>query len=107
MTNEALEKRARELGFDRVWTLRPIYAPRRRVHRLNANVADDPEALAPGTQTVILLLKGYAPYREAAENGRGAMISAYYAASNQAYAAAKVLARELREELQKEHEALH
>ena len=98
MTNEALEKRARELGFDRVWALRPIYAPRRRVNRLNANVADDPEALAPGTQTVILLLKGYAPYREAAENGRGAMISAYYAASNQAYAAAKALARELREE---------
>lgn len=98
MTNEALEKRARELGFDRVWALRPVYAPRRRVHRLNENVADDPETLAPGTQTVILLLKGYAPYREAAENGRGAMISAYYAASNQAYAAAKALARELREE---------
>ncbi len=98
MTNEALEKRARELGFDRVWALRPVYAPRRRVHRLNENVADDPETLAPGTQTVILLLKGYAPYREAAENGRGAMISAYYAASNQAYAAAKALAKELREE---------
>ena len=64
MTNEALEKRARELGFDRVWALRPVYAPRRRVHRLNENVADDPETLAPGTQTVILLLKGYAPYRE-------------------------------------------
>lgn len=98
MTREALEARARALGFDRVWTLRPVYAPRRRVHRLNANVADDPETLAPGTQTVILLLKGYAPYREAAENGRGAMISAYYAASNKAYAAARVLAMELREE---------
>lgn len=98
MTKEALEMRARALGFDRVWTLRPIYAPRRRVHRLNTGVADAPETLAAGTQTVILLLKGYTPYREAAENDRGAMISAYYAASNRAYAAAKTLAGELREE---------
>ena len=100
MTNEALEKRARELGFDRVWALRPIYAPRRRVHRLNANVADDPEALAPVTEEdgVLVVRIRTSEGSEAAENGRGAMISAYYAASNQAYAAAKVLARELREE---------
>ncbi len=98
MTKEALEARARALGFDRVWALQPIYAPRGRVHRLNTNVADDPETLARGTQTVLLLLKGYTPYRAAAENDHGAMISAYYAASNRAYAAARELARELREE---------
>lgn len=95
MNLETLARMAAENGFDRVYALKPVYAERPAVHRLNQNVADDPETLLPGVKTTILLLKAYAPYRETPGE---ATISAYYPASHAAYKGAAAIAACLRAE---------
>lgn len=95
MTLQTLERLAEENGFDRAYALAPVRAARPSVHRLNQNVADDPETLLPGVKTTILLLKAYAPY---AETPGEATISAYYPASHAAYRGAAAIAARLRAE---------
>ena len=95
MNLQTLARLAAENGFDRAYALTPFPAARAAVHRLNQNVADDPETLLPGVKTTILLLKAYVPY---AETPGEATLSAYYPASHAAYRGAAAIAARLREE---------
>ncbi len=91
MTREELEKRAGELGFDRV-----CLAPPEALTPPKEGLLGDPREALPEARTLILLLMGYRIGR--IPDGNEGVISSYYPVSNRAYKAAKRLAGELESE---------
>lgn len=88
--NGAFAERARQIGFEKVYIVRPLRLP-------NAvkGLAADAYELMPEAKTVILLLKTYSAAN--ASDVNEAVISTYYPASNAAYRMAKRLETELKE----------
>ncbi|MBQ3080550.1 MAG: epoxyqueuosine reductase [Clostridia bacterium] len=89
---------AEEKGFRAVYILAPSKVIKTVVNRHNEKLIDDPKDVLSAAKSVIVLIMPYKPYEKAAEDGKGAMISAYYPASQRAY----IAAREIRDEIEKQ-----
>ena len=90
MTKSDMIRRARDLGFVKIYFIEPYSADE---DPAVPGLLRDPLTALPTAKTVIVLLMPYAPVRET--DSREGVISPYYAASNAAYRAAKTLAGEM------------